>query len=76
MDSGVLRTEFSRNQFDPSAPLLPEEVCWIMDRMFAAEVSDPPLQFHNTEVVTTSRCYGIRVAHYLRASTLVCTCMS
>jgi Mak10 subunit, NatC N(alpha)-terminal acetyltransferase len=41
MDSGVVSIEFSRNQFGPSAPLLPEEVCWIMDRMFAAEVSDP-----------------------------------
>lgn len=46
MDSGVVRTEFSRNQFDPLAPLLPEEVCWIMDRMFAAEVIDSPLLFN------------------------------
>jgi hypothetical protein len=76
MDSGVVRTEFYRNQFDPSAPLLPEEVCWIMDRMFAAEVSHPPVQFRSTEAFATSRCYGIQVARYLRASTPVYTYMS
>jgi hypothetical protein len=39
MDSGVERPEYPRRQFDPYILLLPEEVCWIMDRMFAAEVS-------------------------------------
>lgn len=38
MDSGVKRAEYPRNPFRPYAPLLPEELCWIMDRMFAAEV--------------------------------------
>lgn len=28
--------------FDPQAPLLPEEVCWILDRAMACEVRRPP----------------------------------
>ena len=38
MDSGVERETYPRKRFDPYQTLLPEEVCWIIDRMFAAEV--------------------------------------
>lgn len=30
----------ARPQFDPLTALLPEEICWIMDRSMAYEVSD------------------------------------
>lgn len=39
MDSGVVKADSAQVQFNPLNSLLPEEVCWIMDRMFAAEVS-------------------------------------
>ena len=39
MDSGlVLDEEERRPQFNPLAPLLPEEVCYILDRVIACEV--------------------------------------
>ena len=38
MDSGMERPEYPNGNFDPYALLLPEEVCWIIDRTFAAEV--------------------------------------
>jgi N-alpha-acetyltransferase 35, NatC auxiliary subunit len=38
MDSGIERQEYPKGTFNPYAPLLPEEVCWIIDRTFAAEV--------------------------------------
>lgn len=41
--------EQRRPPFDSLAPLLPEEVCWILDRSFACEVNDPgtALYLHN-----------------------------
>lgn len=42
MDSGAtLPAEEQRPPFDPLTPLLPEEVCWILDRILACEVSSP-----------------------------------
>jgi hypothetical protein len=39
MDSGlILDEEARRPQFDPLTPLLPEEVCYILDRVIACEV--------------------------------------
>jgi N-alpha-acetyltransferase 35, NatC auxiliary subunit len=39
MDSGlVLEDEARRPQFNPLTPLLPEEVCYILDRVIACEV--------------------------------------
>jgi hypothetical protein len=32
--------EAQRPPFDPLAPLLPEEVCWILDRSISCEVSE------------------------------------
>ncbi|GJJ11840.1 hypothetical protein Clacol_006078 [Clathrus columnatus] len=56
MDSGRLP---EAPPFDPNTSLLPEEVCWILDRTFAAE-----LQWHNgfplSQTVLT-----IRYVHYL-----------
>ena len=40
MDSGAaLPGEKSHSEFDPFVPLLPEEVCWILDRALACEVN-------------------------------------
>jgi N-alpha-acetyltransferase 35, NatC auxiliary subunit len=39
MDSGMLVPKDDHPPFDPLAPLLPEEICWILDRSFACEVS-------------------------------------
>jgi len=39
MDSGLVLDDDERKaQFDPLAPLLPEEVCYILDRVIACEV--------------------------------------
>lgn len=40
MDSGMLlEQDNARPAFEPLSPLLPEELCWIIDRSFACEVS-------------------------------------
>ena len=39
MDSGMVLEEAQRPPFDPLAPLLPEEVCWVLDRSISCEVS-------------------------------------
>jgi hypothetical protein len=39
MDSGALGpVDPDAPPFDPLAPLLPAEVCWLLDRSFACEV--------------------------------------
>ncbi|PCH38539.1 Mak10-domain-containing protein [Wolfiporia cocos MD-104 SS10] len=38
MDSGMVLEDQRTPRFDPLAPLLPQEVCWIIDRMFACEM--------------------------------------
>lgn len=40
LDSGITLQEERRPPFDPLFQMLPEEVCWIMDRSFACEVSE------------------------------------
>ena len=39
MDSGMVLEEAQRPPFDPLVPLLPEEVCWILDRSISCEVN-------------------------------------
>lgn len=39
MDSGMVLEEAQRPPFDPLAPLLPEEVCWILDRSISCEIA-------------------------------------
>lgn len=41
MDSGLLP---EAPPFNPNMLLLPEEVCWILDRTFASEVCPFPLR--------------------------------
>ncbi|KAI6131168.1 Mak10 subunit, NatC N-terminal acetyltransferase-domain-containing protein [Pisolithus croceorrhizus] len=38
-DSGLALLDDSRPPFDPLVPLLPEEVCWIIDRAFSCEIA-------------------------------------
>ncbi|KAF9460883.1 Mak10 subunit, NatC N-terminal acetyltransferase-domain-containing protein [Collybia nuda] len=38
LDSGLVIAESIRPSFDPTMPLLPEEICWILDRSFAYEM--------------------------------------
>ncbi|KAI9069479.1 Mak10-domain-containing protein [Trametes sanguinea] len=38
LDSGMILEEQRRPPFNPLTPLLPEEVCWILDRSFACEM--------------------------------------
>jgi hypothetical protein len=39
LDSGFILDEDNKPPFNPLAPLLPEELCWILDRAFACEVN-------------------------------------
>lgn len=39
LDTGLIIQEQVRPPFNPSQPLLPEEICWILDRALAFEVS-------------------------------------
>jgi len=39
LDSGIVPLNQNGRKFNPQAPLLPEELCWIIDRCFAYEVS-------------------------------------
>ena len=39
MDSGMQIEQDAFPQFDPLTPLLPEELCWMLDRTFACEVN-------------------------------------
>ena len=39
MDSGMQIEQDTFTQFDPLTPLLPEELCWMLDRTFACEVN-------------------------------------
>ncbi|KAG5721407.1 N-alpha-acetyltransferase, 35 NatC auxiliary subunit [Termitomyces sp. T112] len=38
LDSGLILENQTTPLFDPNAPLLPQELCWIMDRAFAYEM--------------------------------------
>lgn len=41
----MILEEQRRPPFDPLTPLLPEEVCWLLDRSFACEVNDPRCRY-------------------------------
>ncbi|KAF8061759.1 Mak10 subunit, NatC N-terminal acetyltransferase-domain-containing protein [Lyophyllum atratum] len=38
LDSGLILEEYERLPFDPMTPLLPQELCWILDRSFSYEM--------------------------------------
>ncbi|KAG6868430.1 hypothetical protein C0993_003107 [Termitomyces sp. T159_Od127] len=39
LDSGLISENQTTSLFDPNAPLLPQELCWIIDRAFAYEMA-------------------------------------
>jgi len=40
LDSGLILEAEHRPAFDPLMPLLPQELCWILDRSFSYEVKN------------------------------------
>ncbi|KAH9915240.1 Mak10 subunit, NatC N-terminal acetyltransferase-domain-containing protein [Epithele typhae] len=59
LDSGMILEEQRRPPFDPLAPLLPEEVCWILDRTFACE-----MEWHSGKTLSQS-VFTILFVHHL-----------
>ncbi|KAI0628810.1 Mak10-domain-containing protein [Trametes polyzona] len=59
LDSGMILEEQRRPPFDPLTPLLPEEVCWILDRSFACE-----MEWHAGKTLSQS-VYTILFVHHL-----------
>ena len=39
LDTGMITQDQIRPEFNPQIPLLPDELCWILDRCFSYEVS-------------------------------------
>lgn len=59
---------------DPHAPLLAEEVCWVLDRTMSAEVS--AYTEHSLHFLTQSlRWAGTAATHFHKRSTLPSTCI-
>ena len=54
----MLLEENRRPPFDPLTPLLPEEVCWILDRSFACEVNASARAPHRAGFHLLSFCVG------------------
>ncbi|TBU40247.1 Mak10 subunit, NatC N-terminal acetyltransferase-domain-containing protein [Dichomitus squalens] len=59
LDSGMILEEQRRPPFDPLTPLLPEEVCWILDRSFACE-----MEWHAGKTLSQS-VFTILFVHHL-----------
>lgn len=81
MDSGAtIPGEEETPEFDPLTPLLPEEVCWILDRVFACEVNAERPECSRAACSPLScprqlcRCIGTQETHWLRRCIPVFTC--
>ncbi|KAI0657175.1 Mak10-domain-containing protein [Cubamyces menziesii] len=59
LDSGMILEEQRRPPFDPLTPLLPEEVCWILDRSFACE-----MEWHTGKTLSQS-VFTLLFVHHL-----------
>ncbi|KAK7688903.1 hypothetical protein QCA50_007594 [Cerrena zonata] len=59
MDSGVILDTNRRLPFDPLTPLLPEEVCWILDRSFACE-----MEWHSGSTLSQT-VYTLLYVHHM-----------
>ncbi|KAI1791577.1 Mak10 subunit, NatC N-terminal acetyltransferase-domain-containing protein [Ganoderma leucocontextum] len=59
LDSGMILEEQRRPPFDPLTPLLPEEVCWLLDRSFACE-----MEWHAGKTLSQS-VFTILFVHHL-----------
>ncbi|EPQ50584.1 hypothetical protein GLOTRDRAFT_118272 [Gloeophyllum trabeum ATCC 11539] len=60
MDSGMIAEANERPEFQPLTPLLPEEVCWIMDRALACE-----LELHAGNALAQT-VYTLLYVHHLK----------
>lgn len=60
---------------DPNAPLLAEEVCWVLDRTMSAEVSHRSPILAIFVLTRRVRWDGIAAMHYPRRCTLRFTCI-
>lgn len=55
LDTGLILEEVERRpRFNPLAPMLPEEVCWILDRAFTYEVMNLVKAPERTRLTTTT----------------------
>ncbi|KAI0713691.1 Mak10 subunit, NatC N-terminal acetyltransferase-domain-containing protein [Earliella scabrosa] len=63
LDSGMVLEEQRRPPFDPLTPLLPEEVCWLLDRSFACEVT-LQMEWHAGKTLSQS-VFTILFVHHL-----------
>ncbi|KAH9930842.1 Mak10-domain-containing protein [Fomitopsis serialis] len=59
MDSGMITEPQRRPRFDPLAPMLPQEICWILDRAFACE-----MEWHAGTSLTQT-VYTLLYVHHL-----------
>ncbi|KAH9842464.1 Mak10-domain-containing protein [Rhodofomes roseus] len=59
MDSGMVTESQQRPPFDPLAPMLPQEICWILDRAFACE-----MEWHAGASLTQT-VHTLLYVHYL-----------
>ncbi|KAM5542815.1 hypothetical protein V8D89_003776 [Ganoderma adspersum] len=59
LDSGMILDEQRRAPFDPLTPLLPKEVCWLLDRSFACE-----MEWHSGKTLSQS-VFTILFVHHL-----------
>ncbi|KIJ31808.1 hypothetical protein M422DRAFT_70791 [Sphaerobolus stellatus SS14] len=59
MDNGMAEPA---SPFNPNMPLLPEEVCWILDRAFAAEMA------WHTGLMLSQTVFTLRYVHHLHGN--------
>ncbi|KAF9009616.1 Mak10 subunit, NatC N-terminal acetyltransferase-domain-containing protein [Cyathus striatus] len=60
LDSGLIKPDVKAASFDPLDPLLPEEVCWIIDKSFSLE-----MEWHNGSVLQHT-VFTLLYVHYLQ----------
>ncbi|KAG6861782.1 hypothetical protein C0995_012286 [Termitomyces sp. Mi166 len=62
LDSGLILENQAAPQFDPNAPLLPQELCWIMDRAFTYEIR-VKMEWHSGNPL----CHSVFTLLYIHA---------
>lgn len=79
MDSGMSLDEEHRPPFDPLAPLLPEELCYILDRVCSCEVNEDgclcSTRSPDELCILQCRCNGMLDMLFRKQSSLFNMCM-